>query len=673
MPTLSGSVMSDNNYYVERAGDVNLQSITSDDNNALILEKLRNNDDTFKGMGIVQAGYEDVLVEQFEVDEEGGDVGWLGYFIGKSTRLERLSLHHLPGDKSFGQGLAQNQSIKRINIWNDPGKAGFQTLVPFFQSTNTLEDLGFFMSLTSPESAEGIAMLLSRCQIKSLKKLTLDDSYMCGEEVEAIARSLRAQPQLEELSLCNISREDAPFVQRGIAALGNVMKNWRSPILNKFGLYGSDLNDDGLLALVEGMANCVNLEHLNLGGSDHITVVGLRALSSLFQSKKFYLQSLDLSRMDISNEGMVTLATGLVTFQSLKSLNLSYNAIGDEGLHSLAACLSGNNNLESLNLSRNGGSFSAIGLRSLSDVIPTALNLKELDLDGNFINDEGLQALAVGLRKHCALERLDLRNNTIGSEGLQGLTAAKISSLRSLSLADNAINDEALGVLAEGIENFSLETLDLSHNNRITSSGAALLAPIFRHESCSLKEIDLSPTIIEDSGARAFAEGLVGNESLTKLFFDCTNLTASGWSAFSTLLCDTSSVNNTYLSNHTIKEIGSIYHFDKPFSVQQSLRLKMQGQYNVPICKILMSHSNLDMTPFLQWKLKLLPCVLAWFERAQSCRTYLEESITEFERRELSVLYQFIRGLPLLAAGGFYKKMSTDAHSKKRKFDHSVE
>ena len=728
--------MSDKNYYEALARDVNLESITSSERNALILEKLRNNDESLKRMGIIVGDDEEYWPGGCDFDiQEGDDLGWLGYFIGKSKELESLIIYHLPGDKSLGQGLAQNQSIQEIIIESDLGKEGFQTLAPFFQNTNTLEELDFStpMSITSLESAQSIALLLNQCQIRSLKKVQLDENAMSDEEFEAIARSLRAQPQLEELTLFSISREDAPFGRRGYAALGATMKNWTSPSLVELVIYKSDLDDEGLLALVEGMANCVNLEHLDLNACGRsITVVGLTALSSLFRSKKFYLESLDLSSMGIDNDGMIALATGLAAFQSLKSFNISYNAIGDEGLKALAIGLSNHKNLVTLHLSHNGtltarggegmttlatvlttfqslntldlshntigdeglqslvvglsnnnyleslnlwgsGPFSQIGLRRLSDAIPTMFNLRELYLVHNAINDEGLQALAVGLTEHPALERLTLASNAIGSEGLRAFAATKMTSLRRLFLANNAINDDALGVFVEGIENFvSLETLNLANNNMITSSGMAVLTPIFRRESCSLKEIDLNPANLEDSGARAFAEALVDNQSLERLFFSYANLTALGWAAFSTLLCDTSSANNTYLSNHTLEEIGSSYYDPRdgiPSSVKQYLELNRQTQYDVPICKILMSHSDLDMTPLLQWKLKLLPFVLAWFERAQSCRTYLGESITSFERRELSALYQFIRGLPLLAASGFYKQMSTDAHSKKRKFD----
>jgi hypothetical protein len=60
--------------------------------------------------------------------------------------------------------------------------------------------------------------------------------------------------------------------------------------------------------------------------------------------------------------------------------------------------------------------------------------------------------------------------------------------------------------------------------------------------------------------------------------------------------------------------------------------------------------------------------VAAWLESARSCRAYVEESISSFERRELSSVYQFIRGLPLLVVDGFYNQKSAHTRSKKRKF-----
>lgn len=268
------------NDYEARARDVKLEDVTSSKYNAVILEKLRNNDDACKGIEISGEDHDWVDENDFVV-REGDDVGWLGYFIGKSERLESLGISHLPDEESFRQGLAQNQSIQVLYICND---TGFQSLAPFFQNTNTLKELVFPGTNISLECAQNIALLLSRCQIKSLKSIELEENELSDEGFVEIARALNAQPQLEKLHLNNLN---LGIIPRGYAALGATMKSWESPSLKKLDLQGSDIDDDGLEALVEGMANCFNLEHLNLAVNDSITVVGLRALSALFRCQKF--------------------------------------------------------------------------------------------------------------------------------------------------------------------------------------------------------------------------------------------------------------------------------------------------------------------------------------------------------------------------------------------------
>ena len=90
------------------------------------------------------------------------------------------------------------------------------------------------------------------------------------------------------------------------------------------------------------------------------------------------------------------------------------------------------------------------------------------------------------------------------------------------------------------------------------------------------------------------------------------------------------------------------------------LRLNREHSQYAARCKILMSHKHLDMAPLLHWGLKFLPLAVAWFERAKPCtaltiydydpasrRRVLEESCEGFESRELTAMYEFVRGMPM--------------------------
>jgi hypothetical protein len=70
------------------------------------------------------------------------------------------------------------------------------------------------------------------------------------------------------------------------------------------------------------------------------------------------------------------------------------------------------------------------------------------------------------------------------------------------------------------------------------------------------------------------------------------------------------------------------------------------------------------MEPLLQWKLKCLPVIVNWFERAIH---FLDQDEIEqsLESRKLSSVYKFVCGMPMLVIDSYQSKKMT--HSRKRK------
>lgn len=60
--------------------------------------------------------------------------------------------------------------------------------------------------------------------------------------------------------------------------------------------------------------------------------------------------------------------------------------------------------------------------------------------------------------------------------------------------------------------------------------------------------------------------------------------------------------------------------------------------------KILRYHDDLDMQPLFEWDFKVLPYAINWFQRALDCPGGLDPGV--ILRKKLSVIYQFIRGMP---------------------------
>ena len=160
----------------------------------------------------------------------------------------------------------------------------------------------------------------------------------------------------------------------------------------------------------------------------------------------------------------------------------------------------------------------------------------------------------------------------------------------------------------------------------------------------------------------ALSQRLVGNQSLTSLFlFDEISITSAGRVAFSAALCDTSSVNSIYLSNHTIHSIWDEDDRERiPRDIALYLQLNKEHPQYAARCKILMNHPHLDMEPLLHCGLKFLPLAVAWFERAKPCTALtvdgedlqsrwrvLEESEDAFQSRALTAMFESIRGMPM--------------------------
>ena len=221
--------------------------------------------------------------------------------------------------------------------------------------------------------------------------------------------------------------------------------------------------------------------------------------------------------------------------------------------------------------------------------------------------------------------------------------------------------------------------LDLSQNTSITAKGLSSLSIFLQSEKCRLRELVLRGMHIGDDGAAALAEALVGNKSLKCLDFSDlfsmtaqveTGITGTGWFAFARLLCDTSSVNNTYLSNHTLERCDtSDADSDSVACAEIECYLSMnKTQQYVAMFKILTTYHDFDMKPLFQWQLKFLPFMIAWFGMARARWRWIESSF-RLSRRELSAIYQFVRELPMMTVASWRNQKMTGTDSKKRKFD----
>ena len=126
--------------------NINIGDITSSEHNANILRTLRDGNPCWNKTLYILEDEIDGDIDEFII-RTGDDLGWLGYFIGRSEVIEALEVQYLSEEgeqvDAFMRGVACNQSIKELTIQTDLGDQGFGSLECFLQNKNALTRLIF--------------------------------------------------------------------------------------------------------------------------------------------------------------------------------------------------------------------------------------------------------------------------------------------------------------------------------------------------------------------------------------------------------------------------------------------------------------------------------------------------------------------------------------------------
>ena len=479
---------------------------------------------------------------------------------------------------------------------------------------------------------------------------------------QKILRLLRTNDaSLSYLCLCEkVSQEEDGFYHPGsseeLGWLGHFTMNCTNENLKEFTLFEPDVfkkcSKQSVDRFFEDLGRCNHIETMQFSHAD-LTEIVYKLGPAMKNSNVIRLS---MEECDLGVAGKNHLFNVFRDMSRLEELSIEWNDPGNDNFNddvmagcipSLAACTA----MRCLALSCLG--FGSNSCAALSANFPRMTSLNELTLQRNSIDDNYVGVLVHGLAECKHLRLLDLGFNMIGDNGLDVLVQGLPAGVVNLNLEWNEVT------LARQLSMLRFEALNLG-GNPLSCDGPRIIAASLANPECRLEALYLYGINIGDEGAATLAGSLRGNQRLTRMSLPTSidNITETGWHAFSPILCDTTSIDATYNSNHTLQYLGSPGRttYNIPQDVKMLLGLNSdEDKCRVAARKILQTHHHLDMRPLFGREFDLLPYVIAWLERFAEYRLDLK----------LLSIFEFVRAMPMKVTD----RVAGTTNGKKRKLN----
>lgn len=294
------------------------------------------------------------------------------------------------------------------------------------------------------------------------------------------------------------------------------------------------------------------------------------------------LSVLKLGYNNLSDEGMITLASGISTHSALKSLDVGFNNVGNEGCAALASAIrsaaSNGGSLHTLYLA--GNCIAKEGAFALSEMYKGGVGIRRLHVTGNKFGPDGIHALVQAMiqqqerikrfhhsseilshnREDGGIEELFLGGTGMGSFGCESV--AKLlevsKTLQVISLANCNLGDKEAEVLADAIsknvQELPLRSLQLSFNSLTCKGIESLMNAVWNLRG--LKELKLDNNKMEARGAQVVSAVIGTIKTLTDLDVGFNCIGSGGMRLLMKAVADSKTLLNLSVSGNSI-DIGS--------------------------------------------------------------------------------------------------------------------
>ena len=269
------------------------------------------------------------------------------------------------------------------------------------------------------------------------------------------------------------------------------------------------------------------------------------------------------------------------------------------------------------------------GIRALVDILSNPQsNIKSLCFPCR-LGREHADAVAIGLKHNTTLKEVDMSNlERITSAGWRAL----LSSLKNPNLKLTTINisgtrgitDKVVPLLSEFLSSQSdtIQEISLTYLWRVSSAGWAALSAAFLHPMPKLKELRIRDNKFDDDACAVLATGMNNKPLLENLSLSTGKISAKGWNAFATVMCNTSSLDALQKSNHTLREILQYDSNSLPPHIKKLLQMNRSRTAPSEVLKIVEYCDKINIESLIkdqpEMQMKLDPSVISWIGKEQS-------------------------------------------------------
>lgn len=191
------------------AGTITMEEITYNEKKQDILRRIKEND--IQKVAICDSRMPSRDNFTYSMHYESHEMGWLGYFIGRSSSVKELHIsvcrtyqQYSPiicGSSDFCRGIKQNKSIQQVKFYGIGLSGSFEfisMLDKLFRNSHNLRELHVVRCELGMEGTRLLSLALASCN-KSLKHMNIDlsdkeigaFSWMGGRQLVNIIASLK--------------------------------------------------------------------------------------------------------------------------------------------------------------------------------------------------------------------------------------------------------------------------------------------------------------------------------------------------------------------------------------------------------------------------------------------------------------------------------------------------